>query len=241
VRRAALVLIALVLTGCESSAEKSAKLERTAKLAAKHAAPSARGLEITKISNKVKVVDASALRSSEGAAAVVTLRNMSNVALRNVPIEITLEGAGGATIYTNSAPGLAATLVSVPLLAAHATSTWVDDQVQATAAPKSVSARVGEGEAVPGTIPRLLVEGAHLVNDETSGPEVEGSVVNHSAVGQRELVVYAVARRAGRTVAAGRAVIPQAQAGSSTRFQLFFIGDPRRAQLEVSAAPTTFR
>ena len=239
-RRAALVLIALALTGCETSAEKSAKLERAAKLEAKRTAVAARGLEITKTSDKVDVLEASALRSREGAAAIVTLHNRSRVALRDVPIEITLEGAGGAKIYTNDSPGLAAALVSVPLLPAHATTRWIDDQVQAAGVPTSVSAKVGEGEAVSGPLPRLVVAGAHLVNDETSGPEAEGSVVNHSKVGQRELVVYAVARRAGRTVAAGRAIVPQAEAGSATRFQVFFIGDPRGARLEVSAPPTTF-
>jgi hypothetical protein len=128
----------------------------------------------------------------------------------------------------------------VPLLGAHATTSWIDDQVQATGALLSTKAKVGEGEAITGAVPTLVVEGAHLANSETNGPEAEGSVVNHSAVAQRELVVYAIARRAGRTVAAGRAVLPQAEPGSSTRFQLFFIGDPRGAQLEVSAPPTTF-
>lgn len=239
-RRAALVLIALAFTGCETSAEKSAKLERAAKLQAKRTAVAARGLEITKTSDKVEVLGTSTLKSSEGAAAVVTLRNRSNVALRKLPIQITLEGAGGATVYANTAPGLAHSLVSVPLLRPHATTIWIDDQVQAAGTPISATARVGEGEAVTGPVPTLVVEGAHLANGEASGPEAEGSVVNHSAVAQRELVVYAVARRAGRAVAAGRAVLAQAEPGSSTRFQLFFIGDPRGAQLEVSAPPTTF-
>ncbi len=239
-RRAALVLAALALTGCETSAEKSAKLEKQAKLAAKHAALAARGLTIAKVSSKVKVLAASALSSPEGAAAVVTLHNLSSTTLRMVPIEITIKGTGGATLYSNDTPGLAATLVSVPLVAAHATTSWVDDQVQAAGAPKSVSAKVGEGEAVTGAAPRLEVQGTHLVRDEASGPETEGSIVNRSSVAQRELVVYAVARRAGRVVAAGRAVIPQAAAGSSTHFQVFFIGDPRGAQLEVNAPPTTF-
>jgi hypothetical protein len=240
VRRAALVLIALALTGCETSAEKSAKLERAAKLEVKRTALATRGLTITKTSNKVKVLEASALSSSEGLAAVVTLRNLSDVALRNLPIEITIKGASGATIYTNNTSGLATALVSVPLLAAHATTTWIDDQVQGTGTPQRVSAKVGEGEVLAGAVPQLGVESAHLLRDETSGLEAEGSVVNHSRLSQRELVVYAVARRAGRIVAAGRAVIPQAGAGSSSRFQVFFIGNPQGAQLEVSAPPTTF-
>jgi hypothetical protein len=64
-------------------------------------------------------------------------------------------------------------------------------------------------------------------------------VVNHSTVAQQELVVDAIARRAGRIVALGRAVIAQDPAGSSTPFQIFFVGDPNGARLEFSAASTT--
>jgi hypothetical protein len=58
-------------------------------------------------------------------------------------------------------------------------------------------------------------------------------------VTQLELVVYAVARRGGRIAAAGRAIVPQAPAGASTPFQVFFIGDPKGAQLSLTAPPTT--
>ncbi len=121
-----------------------------------------------------------------------------------------------------------------------ATTTWIDDQVQAAGVPAGVSAKIGEGEPVTGAIPRLSVEGTHLIESSASGVEAEGKLVNSSAVGQRELVLYATARRAGRIVAAGRALIPQAEAGTSTSFQVFFIGSPKGAQLEFSAPPSTF-
>ena len=67
----------------------------------------------------------------------------------------------------------------------------------------------------------------------------KATVVNRSAVDQRELVVYALARRGGKVVAAGRAVLPQAAgSGSSTRFQLFLVGDPTGARLEFEPPPT---
>ncbi len=237
------MLLALALTGCETSAEKSAKLEKAAKRAAAAAkrSPSAaqRSLSVTRQSNKVKVTATAVVHSSEGSAAVVTLHNLSAKALRDVPIEIAVKDATGATIYTNDTPGLASTLVAVPLLPAHGTTTWVDDQVQSGQTPTSVSARIGEGEPSDGAIPQLDVQGAHIVDDPTSGLEAEGTLVNRSSVAQRELVVYALARRSGRVRAAGRAVIPQAEAGSSTRFQVFFIGSPQGAQLEVIAPPST--
>ena len=241
-RWAALALVALALTGCETTADKSAKLERAAKQHERHGGGglAQRGLAISRQSTRLRVSAAAVLHSSEGAAAVVTLRNRSATPLRDVPIEITVRDAHGASIYTNDVPGLATALVSVPLLPAHATTTWIDDQIQPTGGtPASVTAKVGEGLPATGAIPKLSIEGAHLFEDPTSGPSAEGSVVNHSPVSQQELVVYALALRAGRIVAAGRAVLPQAPAGAFTHFQVYFIGDPRGAQLQLGAPATT--
>jgi hypothetical protein len=231
-------LAAIALAGCESTQEQSAKLEKAAKReateAARRKALTQRSLTITRPSAIVKVLAATVLHSSEGAAAAVTLQNTSATMLRDVPIQITVKDASGHSVYTNAMPGLATALVSVPLLAAHATGTWVDDQVQTSAAPASVSAEVGEGERVSAAIPSIAIRGAHL-----SEGEAEGSVVNHSTVGQRELVIYAVARRGGAIVAAGRAIIPQAEPGATEQFQAFLIGDSNGAQLEVTAPPST--
>jgi hypothetical protein len=245
VRWAALVLVALALalTGCESNQERSAKLEKAAGRhkgeAARRRALAQRALTITRPSSKVNVIATAVVHSSEGAAAVVTLRNTSSTALLDVPIQITVRNAHGASIYANDIPGLSATLLSTALLPAHATLTWIDDQVQASGTPASVSARVGEGTPATGAIPQLSIEGAHISEAQAGSGEAEGNVVNHSAVAQQALVVYALARRAGRIVAAGRAVLASVPVGTSTPFQVFFVGDPSGAQLEVSAPATT--
>lgn len=236
----ALVLVALALTGCETTAEKSAALERQAKRErAEHPTVAQQGLSIAHESTDLKVLSTAVLRSSEGTAALVTLRNLTNRSLRAIPIAITVRDGRGRQLYTNSAPGLAPSLVSAAYLPAHADLTWIDDQVQTTGAAASVSAKVGEALPATAVVPRLNVEGAHQFEDVSNAPSVEGMVVNRSHVTQQELVVYAVARRAGKIVAAGRAVLPRAPGGSSTRFQIFFVGDPRAGQLELSAPPTT--
>jgi hypothetical protein len=166
------------------------------------------------------------------------LHNGSAKAQRALPIAITVKDASGSSVYTNSTPGLSATLVSVALLPAHGALTWIDDQVTAPASARSVSARIGEGAAARGAIPQLRVAAPQL-NASPSGVTAEGMVVNDSRVTQQELVVYALARRAGRIVAAGRAVLASVPAGASTPFQVFFIGDPRGAQLQVDAPATT--
>jgi hypothetical protein len=238
-RRLALAGLALALAvglaGCETTQERSARLRARAH----HATIAQRGLTVTKQNPDVKVLSAMALHDRNGVAAVLELRNLSARALRDVPIAIAVSGAGGTVLYRNDAPGLDATLTSIPLLPAHGEATWIDDQIQAAGTPARVSARVGEAPAAGGATPALSVGAMHTSEDATNGLSAEGVVVNHSAVTQQNLVVYALARRAGRIVAAGRAVLPEALARRSTPFQVFFIGSPRGAKLQVSAPPST--
>jgi len=235
-------LAAVALAGCETSAEKSAQLEKAAKLhAARNPQQHQQQLTIARTSRFVKAVSSTVLSSSEGHAVVVTLRNSSRRTLRDVPLLLTVRDAHGASIYSNTGPGLAHSLTSVASLPAHGTLAWVDDQVQPTGVPASASARVGEAAPVAGAPPALAVKGAQLFEDPVNGIGAEGDIVNRSPIAQSELVVYAVALRGGRIVAAGRALLPQVPASSTTRFQVFFIGEPRGGSLRVSAPPTTFR
>jgi hypothetical protein len=237
VRPAALLLCALALGGCETTAEKSAQLERVAK----HAAlDSERGLTIAKTSPYVKVIATQVLHSGEQTAAIVTLRNLSSHALRDLPIAITVRDASGHAIFQNNAPGLETALTSVALLPADAQGTWVDDQVQASGAPASVAALVGEAPRAPAGVPRLHVGDVHAIEDPASGSGAAGTVANASGIVQRDLVVYALARRGGKLVAAGRAVLPEVPAHGSSGFEIFWVGNPTGAQLVLSAPPTTF-
>jgi hypothetical protein len=232
---AALALAALALGGCETTAEKSARLEREAK----HVHLAQTGLSIAHESTEVKVLATGVVHSSEGAAATVTLENDSSHTLRGVPLAITVKDASGRTIFQNNAAGLEPALISLPSLGPHESVTWVDDQLPAGTTPASVSARVGEAPAVSGAIPKLAVTGAHL-SQEPSGAVAAGTVTNRSAVEQRALVVFAVARRGTRVVAAGRALLPQLAAHASARFQVLFIGEASGARLSVAAPPATF-
>ncbi len=236
----ALLLCALALGGCESSQEKSARLEKRAKLvAAADPVQAAKGLSIAHASSAVTVVATQALYSSEGTAVAVTLRNSSPHALRDVPIAITVKGKGGSTLYQNNAPGLEAALTSVSLLAAGQAFTWIDDQAQASERPASVSALVGEAPRAPASVPRIVLTGVHA-NEEGGIHGVAGTVHNDSAVTQHELVVYGVARRGARIVAAGRAVLSEVAAHGSSPFQVLFIGSADGAHVEANAPPSTF-
>jgi hypothetical protein len=235
-----LATLALGVGGCESSQEKSAQLEQAAKVErTRNPVQASRGLSITQASREVQVVATQVVHSAEGTAAVVTLRNTSPHALRNVPIAITVKDDAGGTIYQNNAPGLEAALTSVPLLAPGAQVTWIDDQVQASGTPTSVSALVGEAPQAPANVPKIAVSSVHP-NEEGGSSGAAGTVSNDSTVAQQGLVVYGVARRDGRIVAAGRAVLSEVAAHSSSPFQVLFIGSASGAKLEVSVPPSTF-
>jgi hypothetical protein len=236
---AALATTALALGGCESTQEKSAQLEALAKREkARHPTLTAKGLSIAHQSTKVRVLGASALHSSEGAAAAVTVINDSGQALRAVPIAIAVKGASGRTLYQNNGAGLEPSLTEISTLPAHGSLTWVDDQLPAGEAPAGVTAKLGEAPAGSGAEPRIEVTGAHLA--EASTGEAEGTVRNSSSVAQQHLVVYVSARRTGHVVAAGRAVLASVGAGASLPFQVFLVGSPVGAKLVASAPPTTF-
>ena len=233
-RVAALLLLALTLTGCQTTAEESAKLEKSAK----HVTLAQKGLSITRQSTTVKVTATAVLKGSEGAAAVVTLRNASSRPLREVPIAITVRDTHGRTLFQNNAPGLEAALTLLAALPAHGSVTWVDDQISKSGEPASVSALAGVTTAASGPEPRIEIGGLRL--NEESSSEVAGTVRNRSKVPQHKLVVYVIARHAGRIVAAGRAVLPEVAAGASVSFQTFLVGSPNGAKLQASAPPTTF-
>jgi hypothetical protein len=237
-RGALALLLALELSGCATNIERSARLARQARRD-HHGLLAQRGLTITHRSHYVRVLATTVLHDENGGAAVVTLRNTSSRPLREVPIEIMLHGTAGRVLYQNNTPGLGGALVSAPLLAPGRQFDWIDDQIPTSGTPGSLSVLVGEAPTTSVPLPSVVVTGVHLVHGSTNELGAEGTVVNHSSIAQQELVVFAVGRRAGRIVAAGRAVLPDVPARSSASFQVFFVGNPTGATLQVSAPPTT--
>jgi hypothetical protein len=232
-RRAAAVLALLALAGCESTQARSARLEKAAKLR-QHAT----GLRITRQSPDVSVVGTTVLKDADGAAAVVELRNRGKTQV-DLPIAVSVRDAAHRSLYANDAAGLDASLVTVASLPAGGRLDWVNDQVLLTGTPRDAVAEVGAAPRPgPAKLPELDVSALELTRDPSGSTAVEGTVTNRSAVAQRKLVVYVVARRAGRIVAAGRAVIDKHAPGRSASFSAFPIGDPKGAELSASAPPT---
>lgn len=234
----AIALACLALAGCETTQEKSAKLERAAKHRA--VATNVAGLKIAAASSTIRPVAETALHSSEGTAIAVELANSSSAAV-NVPLLVSVGEGASASGYSNSAPGLAHSLIALSYIPAHSHAIWVDDQVQLAGAPGKATAKVGAATPAKGAPPAIAIV-SHKLEEEAGGIEVlTGEVANRSSIDQRELVVYAVARRDSKIVAAGRSVLTSLAAGATGRFQIFLLGaSAKGAALELSAPPSSF-
>jgi hypothetical protein len=226
---------ALLLAACESTQDKSARLAKQAEGLEEQS-----GLVIAKASKIVKVGRRAVLNDRNGTAVVVELRNTSKRRLAEVPVAIDVRN-GKRSVFKNDDPGLEPSLVGVSILRPGQRLLWVHDQVLATGKGKSVKAKVGvERAKAPARIPEIRVTPPKLEVDPTSGTLAVGRLVNRSKVLQRNLVVYAVARKGNRIVAAGRAAVERLKPGASAAYQVFFIGDPRGARLTLAAPPTRF-
>jgi hypothetical protein len=225
----------LATSGCESTQSKSQKLSKTAQ----KSVANQKGLTIGRRSTAVKVVETKVLADANGTAAVVVVRNTTHRALPRVPIAIDVTGAGGKSMFKNDDPGLEPSLTGLPTMAPGQTVAWVDDQVFADKRARDVRAEVGAGAGrPPARLPAVKVGPAKLGGDPTSGVAAEGSVTNDSKLEQRKLVLFAVARKGGQIVAAGRGQVEKLRVGKTAKYQIFFIGNPRGAQIEVVAPPT---
>jgi hypothetical protein len=235
----ALVLLAgsIVLVGCESTQDKSARLRKKGNTLLSQRTQAL----VTRTNPDVRVLHTVALHDENGTAAVVELRNASARGLFNIPVAIDVRGVNGASLFKNDTAGIEPSLIGPSFLPPRSSFTWVNDQVTAAGPPRSVLAKVGVGSgALPKAVPSIRVMPPHLEVDPTSGISAVGKVVNGSNIPQRHLILYCVAHKGGRIVAAGRGGIDRLKPHKPTRYTIFFIGNPRGAALSIDAPPTTF-
>jgi hypothetical protein len=236
-RRAVVALagVALVVTGCESTQDKSAKI--AAELGP---VKQEKGLKISKQSKDVEVLSSTLLTDQNGSAVVVRLRNRSNQDLVGVPIAIDVLDAKGKSVYRNDIPGIEPALAAVPFIPAGGEAEWVHDQILATGKPAKVEVKVGEGgEPFNDAQPKVSVSDPKLEGDPYSGLLAGGNVENESGEDLERLLLYAVASKGGKIVAAGRGAIEPFKAKPKPfPYNIYFIGDPSGAEVKVSQFPT---
>lgn len=237
-KRAALLLAAgaLLFSGCESTQSASSRKEAEGADLVKQTK-----LDIESENRHVDIVEKAVLTDQYGTAVAVVLKNNSQQGLADAPIQINVKDAKGKSVFKNNLAGTETSLLQVPVIKPGSEVYWVHDQVIPTGGkPASVEVTVGEAKELPADLPEIQVSPPTLNEDPVSGIEVTGNVVNKSDVEQTNLTLYAIARKGGKIVAAGRGVIPKLKNdGTPASYHIFFIGNPTGADISVIAPPVT--
>jgi hypothetical protein len=231
-------LAAPALSACQSTQATSAQRAKHAKTLLHE-----KGLRIGRENAHAAVTHTTVVHDANGTAAVVEVRNRG-AAQATVPIGLAVHDAGGDTVYSNDTPGLEASLVAIPVLDKGGRTFWINDQIPSLGGRPKAVAKLGVAKAGPPRQPPRIEISKVAFGSDSSGVFVEGTVTNRSKVPQKRLVIACVARRGGHIVAAGRAVIDKlapAPTPKPTKFTVYFIGNPKGAQLSFAAPPTVLQ
>jgi len=226
--------LALVVSGCESTQSRSAALESEGAGLVKQ-----KTFDVGTENRQIDVVEKVALTDVNGSAVAVVLKNNGTDGLSDAPIQVNVKNAKGKSVFKNDLAGTEFSLLHVPVVKPKSEVFWVHDQILPVGGkPASVDVTVGEAKPLPADIPEIQVSSPTLQRDPVSGLEVTGTAVNKSDVEQSDLILYAIARKNGKIVAAGRGLIPKLKTdGSPASYHIFFIGNPTGADVSVIAPP----
>ena len=229
---AVLVVAALAAAGCQSTQDKAAALRAQGAEAIE-----TRTVKVGAENKDVEVTGTHVLQDANGTAVVLELKHTGKDRLADVPVVIDVKDAAGASLYRNDIDGLDPSLQQYALLRPGRDAVWVNDGVTAASEPKTVDAEIGTGEVLRQPEPRVTLQNRELRADP-DGTSLTGFVANKSDIEQKDIVIFAVGYRDGKVVAAGRGQVPRVKPRARSRFNIFFIGNPKGARIELDVPPT---
>lgn len=234
-----LLSAALLLSGCVTTQQVAAR----ARLVDARIRTSQSPLRLTQRNPRVRITQLVLLRGPAGTAVVVGLRDTSARALTDLPIAVGVITRAGRKLYLNRAANLDYFDSHVAALEPRRTVTWVFTGPLRLAVTGRPFAQVGSSTLAPpppGALPRIAVT-LKRGGAAPRGRTVQLSVANRSAIPQYGLPVYAVGRRGGREVSAGRATVAHLATDGATTLRLTLLGRQGAATITVSALPTIFQ
>lgn len=245
------------LGGCVSTQQKNVR----AKVVATRELDSRRPQRVTRTSPDVRATSVTLVRGADGrvgahggrgrrgaaaSAIVVELRSSAAFPLADVPIEVGLR-KGGRRTPLNVAGGLDWFQTHVPAIAAHGSATWVFLTRRPVAAGGRPYARVGAPATALGDgaqLPRIATTVAPATQPGDGARartrRVRVQVHNDSGIPQYGAQVYALVRRGGRWVAAGKTTVRHLGTDGSATAAVALAGAPGDRPVQVHAIPTIF-
>lgn len=239
-KRIAVALCPVLVLGfaaCETTQDKAARLAVSSDRKSDR-----RPIEIHRVDRQVKVVRASLVRGSGGAAVAVTLRNAGSTPVNDLPILVGVRTATGGDQPLNGDGHVPYFQAHAPAIAPGQETTWVFTTEDDLASAQSAYAKVGTPSPTPvTTASRVPALSAHADSPAAGKDTVEATVSNDTGLPQYDVAVYAWADKGGHLVAAGQAQIPDLNEGDTSTVKVALVGDPKGADVHVAAPPTIFQ
>jgi len=241
-RRASVALavtapVAVLLTGCVSTQTVASR----ARLVDARIIASLHSTQVTRADRSVSVGAPVVIRTADGDAVVVTLRNNSARQLTDLPISVGVRRSSGGTTYLNSTAALGYFYSHIAAIGPDASTKWV--LTTGVRIPRGrVFATVGFPQLHPSlghSLPLVSVS-LRASRPARGGVTVKLSIVNRSVIPQYYFPVYAIALRNGREVAAGRTAVSHLGTHGTTSTSVSLLGSSRYGSLELIATPTIF-
>jgi hypothetical protein len=227
---ASLVFLAAAVSGCATTQDANKRID----VRFNRTLASRKPLELHGTDHAVRVVRTSVINGKDGSAIVVVLRNRGDSPVNDLPIEVGPQG--GRAINTAA---------NVPYFQSHAPAIAPGDEVSWVYVSKDslgsshAFARVGAPSSPP------MTTAGHVSELKASGKgdasTVRAEITNDTGIPQYDMDVYAVARKGGRYVAAGRASLEHLGVSKTTHLSLPLVGDAKGTEIQVFAPQTLFQ
>jgi len=231
---AVVALLAVVGAGCESTHDKAARIIADGAAVAHVDAVSIS--KNTAITTKVAAVLSSESQDGVLTAVVVELTSKDkDHSVLWAPIDVVVKDASGAVVGKTNIPGANPLMIHVPSLPAGGTAYYVNDQIAPDAVPTTAEATLGGTLVAMTPPPGTLKVTGKIVIDPDYGPSFVGTVTNTADVRQEQVIVQGIARRGGKIVAAGTAIVNGLEPGASADYVGSLIGNSKGAKLDVFA------
>jgi hypothetical protein len=236
------------LAGCSTTQQEAARLQlNSARIRA-----SEDRTRVTAPGRVIRVAKVALVTGAGRTAFVVRVQNPTSRPVSDLPISVGVRLGSKPPVYLNtrSPDEYSYFDAHLPLVAAGATLTWVYTTSRHLAAHSRPFAIVGATPSPPAptAAPLPVIRASALGPSGAPGTVVRPGAAslpialqNLSAVPQYQLQVYAVARRAGRYVAAGNLTVPHLGSQARRTLKLSLLGSLDHAQLWVEALPTIFQ
>jgi hypothetical protein len=220
----ALLLLVFVLSGCDTTRDKS----KRAQIFADRSLATRKPVVVKKKNPAIEVAQVQAVGKGKSTLLVVRLKNTSDDVLAALPINVSAKGK-----LLNRGPNIPYFANHVTAIAPKSTTVWIYRTKKSVSG--NLTAVVGNGDpnlTAGKTLPKLVAQNV----DVTDGG-ILGEVKNESGTPQYSVEIYVTTRSHGRYTSAALGRVVKLSSKGTRAFRVFPVGKPGKIEPKTVLGP----